>query len=129
MSRACLVAPLLVLLACGGNDEPVACTEEFRVATVYVEDASAAAVSDASVKTYLVRTGELVPVTSIMDLVPGHYVILDDNATRLIRSDPEPFRVTAERGGGTPVEALYTFRAPQGCHIEKVSGPDTLMVP
>lgn len=128
MSRAWLVAPFLLPLACGGNDGPVACTEEFRVATVYVEDASAAAVTDASVRTYLVRTGELVPVTSIIDLVPGHYVILDDSATRLIRSDAEPFRVTAERGG-TPVEALYTFRAPQGCHIEKVSGPDTLMVP
>jgi len=33
------------------------------------------------------------------------------------------------RGAGAPVEAQYTFRAPNGCHIEKVSGPDTLVVP
>ena len=70
----------------------------------------------------------LVPITSIIDLIAGSYVILDDNATRLIPSGVEQFRVTASRSSGATVEALYEFSAPQGCHIEKVSGPDTLVV-
>jgi hypothetical protein len=127
-ARRWLLLPLLLAAACD-DDDAVACTEEFRTATVFVADANAEPVADATVRTYLVRTGELVPITSIIDLVAGHYVILDDNATRLIPSGVEQFRVTASRASGPAVEAFYEFRAPQGCHIEKVSGPDTLVVP
>lgn len=127
-ARAWLLLPLLLAAACNDDDEQAACTEEFRTATVFVADANAQPVTDATVRTYLVRTGEPVPVTSIIDLIPGYYVILDDNATRLIPSGVEQFRVTASRGGGPATEAIYGFGAPQGCHIEKVSGPDTLVV-
>jgi hypothetical protein len=126
--RAWLLLPLLVIVACD-DAEPVACTEEFRTATVFVEDPGGGPVTDATVQTFLVRTGELVPVTSILDLMPGSYPILDDGATSLIPSGTEQFRVAVTRGGGAPVEALYVFEAPQGCHIVKVSGPDTLVVP
>jgi hypothetical protein len=125
--RAWLLLPLAAALGC--DDGPVACTEEFRVATVFVRDTNAQAVADATVRTYLDRTGALVPFETVIDLAPGNYVILDDGATRLIRSDAEAFRVTVERGETPPLEARYAFRAPQGCHIEKVSGPDTLVVP
>jgi hypothetical protein len=124
--------PLLLLLlvaACDDDDDRVACTEEFRTATVFVEDASDQPVTDATVQTFLVRTGELVPVTSIVDLMPGSYLILDDGATSLIPSGSEQFRVTVTRGGGAALEALYLFGTEQGCHIVKVSGPDTLVVP
>lgn len=127
-ARALLLLPLLLTAACDDDDQ-VACTDEFRTATVFVADADSQPVGDATVQTIHVRTGQPVPVTSIIDLLPGYYVILDDNATSLIPSGVESFRVTAARGGGAPVEALYGFRAPQGCHIEKVSGPDTLVVP
>jgi hypothetical protein len=119
--------PLLLIVACD-DEEQVACTEEFRTATVFVEDERDLPVTDATVQTFLVRTGELVPVTSIVDLMPGSYLILDDGATSLIPSGSEQFRVTVSRGGGALVEALYVFEAPQGCHIVKVSGPDTLVV-
>ena len=127
MSRGTWLLLALAVAACGDDAEE--CTTEFRVATVFVEDQAGAPVTDAGVQTYLGRTGELVPVTTLIDLLPGHYPILDDNATSLIHSSAEPFRVTAVRGAGTPVEAPYTFRTPNGCHIEKVSGPDTLVVP
>ncbi|MFL5505419.1 MAG: hypothetical protein ACJ8AU_00935 [Gemmatimonadales bacterium] len=126
-SRRWLLLPLLLGVACD-DDDRAACTEEFRTATVFVMDTSNQPVTDAMVQTFHVRTGELVPITSIIDLIAGAYVILDDNATRLIPSGVEQFRVTASRGGGASVEALYEFSAPQGCHIEKVSGPDTLVV-
>ena len=126
-ARRWLLLPLLLAVACD-DDDRAACTEEFRTATVFVMDASNQPVTDATVQTFHVRTGELVPITSIIDLIAGAYAILDDNATRLIPSGVEQFRVTASRGGGAAVEALYEFSAPQGCHIEKVSGPDTLVV-
>jgi len=126
--RGWSLLPLLLIAACD-DDEQVVCTEEFRTATVFVVDARDRPVTDALVQTYLVRTGELVPVTSILDLIPGSYLILDDGATSLIPSGTEEFRVTVTRGGGVPLEALYVFEAPQGCHIAKVSGPDTLVVP
>jgi hypothetical protein len=127
-ARAWLLLPLLLAAACD-DDDGVACTDEFRTATVFVADANAEPVTDATVRTYHVRTGELVPITSIVDLLPGYHVILDDGATRLIPSGVEQFRVTASRGEGAATEAFYGFSAPQGCHIEKVSGPDTLVVP
>ena len=104
-----LLLPLLLIAACD-DDEPVACTQEFRTATVFVEDAGGEPVTDATVQTFLVRTGELVPVTSIVDLMPGSYLILDDGATSLIPSGTEQFRVTVTRGGGAPIEVLYVFR-------------------
>jgi len=125
--RRWLLLPLLLAAACD-DDDRAACTEEFRTATVFVMDTSNQPVTDATVQTFHVRTGELVPITSIIDLIAGAYVILDDNATRLIPSGAEQFRVTASRSSGAAVEALYEFSAPQGCHIEKVSGPDTLVV-
>ena len=129
-ARRWLLLPLVLAAACDDDDDdPTACTEEFRTATVFVADANAQAVTDATVRTYHVRTGQLVEITSIMDPVAGHYIILDDNATSLIASGVEQFRVAASRGAGAAVEAFYGFSAPNGCHIEKVSGPDTVVVP
>jgi hypothetical protein len=128
-ARRWLLMPLLLAAACDDDDDREACTAEFRTATVFVADANAEPVVEATVQTVLVRTGEVVPVTSIIDLLPGFHVILDDGAIPLIESDVEQFRVTAARAGGSPVEAVYGFSAPNDCHIEKVSGPDTLVVP
>ena len=128
-ARHWLLLPMLLGAACDDDDGHGACTQEFRTATVFLMDANDQPITDATVETYHVRTGALVPVTSLVDLIAGHYVILDDGATPLIPSGVEQFRVSASRGGGAAVEALYGFRAPQRCHIEKVSGPDTLVVP
>jgi hypothetical protein len=46
----------------------------------------------------------------------------------LIEGDDEAFRVTADAGATGSAEQVYRFSAPDGCHIEKVSGPDTLVV-
>ena len=122
------VAALVLLAATDDDGDGVVCTEEFRTAVVTLVDAAGAAVLGADVRTYLVRTGERVPVTSIIDLIPGSYLILDDNAVALIQGEDEAFRVTADGGAAGAAEATYRFAAPNGCHIEKVSGPDTLTV-
>jgi hypothetical protein len=124
-----LLLPLFLVAACGGDDDGAACTLEFRTATVFVEDEAGDSVTDAAVQTFLVRTGELVPVTSIVDLMPGSYLILDDGATSLMPSGTEQFRVTVTRAGVATIEVLYVFGTEGGCHIVKVSGPDTVVVP
>lgn len=106
------------------------CTQEFRYATVTVLDGDSAPVTDVSVSTLLVRTGKAVPITSIVDLVPGTYLVLDDGAVPLFRGEgEEEVRLTLTRPGHTEVVATYRFDAPGGCHIHKISGPDTLLVP
>jgi hypothetical protein len=127
--RPAILALAATLAACDGDDAGPACTQEFRTAAVTVVDGRGTPATDATVRTVLVRTGEPVTVTSILDLVPGSYLILDDGAVALIEGDDEAFRVTAARPTGNAVEATYRFAAPGGCHIEKVSGPDTLQVP
>ena len=106
------------------------CTQEFRVATVTVVDAQSAPITNATVTTTLKRTGQVVPITSFMDFVPGTYPVLDDGAVPLLRSrKQEDFNLTVTRPGQAPVTAMYRFEAQGGCHIEKVSGADTLHVP
>jgi hypothetical protein len=119
----------LVALSCATPPAQV-CTQEFRFATVTAIDANSALVTDGTVSTVHVRTGRAVPITSIVDLVPGTYLVLDDGAVPLFRGEGEEgFRLTLTRPGQTPVAATYRFDAPGGCHIQKVSGPDTLVVP
>ena len=127
--RTLLLVPLLAAGACDGDDDRGACTDEFRTATVYLKDANDAPANDVTVATYLVRTGELVPITSLADLAPGNRVVLDDGAVPLIEGASEEFRLEVRREGAAPLDVLYRFSAPSGCHIEKVSGPDTVEVP
>jgi hypothetical protein len=125
MMRA--VAVMALALAVGACDE--ACTDEFRFATVAVVDGADEPVTDATVQTYLVRTGELVPVTSFIPREPGTYLVLDDSAKPLIEGPEEEFRVEAERPTGSSAQATFVFSVPGGCHINRISGPDTLQVP
>jgi len=61
--RRWLLLPLLLAAACD-DDDRAACTEEFRTATVFVMDTGNQPVTDATVQTFHVRTGEPVPITS-----------------------------------------------------------------
>ncbi len=105
---------------------PTVCTAEFRAAFVTVLDGTGAPVPDALVVSVLVRTGEILSPT-ILALSPmGTYVILDDGARDKLRRTGDTVQVTAERPSGATTAAVYVFDVPGGCHIHKVSGPDTL---
>lgn len=126
----CLHLGLIAAVVAGCESTGVVCTEEFRVATVVLIDATSAPVTDAVVTTTLVRTGQIVLLTSIIDFISGTYPVLDDGAVPLFHNRmAEDFRLTVTRPGQTPVTAMYRFTVPGGCHIEKVSGADTLSIP
>jgi hypothetical protein len=125
------LAPVVVgLVSASCNSVAQTCTEEFRIATVTVVDAQSAPITDATVTTTLARTGQVIPITSIMDFPSGTYPVLDDGAVPLLRDrKQEDFNLTVTRPGQGPVTAMYRFEAQGGCHIEKLSGADTLHIP
>ncbi|HKV75301.1 MAG TPA: hypothetical protein VJN95_12350, partial [Gemmatimonadales bacterium] len=56
------------------------CTASFAIATATVVDSNGALVPDATVTTTLLRTGETITPTTVMDFITGVYPILDDGA-------------------------------------------------
>lgn len=114
------------MAACSNAYDPgVACTEIFAMSSVYVRDTTGAPVTDATLRTILLRTGEqLVPQTLAL-MTPGNYVIVDDGARNTIRQSGDDLRVTGTSASGS-FSADYVFDVPEGCHINKVSGPDTV---
>jgi hypothetical protein len=60
---------------------------------------------------------------------PGFYTILDDSYTWYLSTEPDSFQFSAIRGADT-VSALYVFNTDScRCHINKISGPDSLVMP
>ncbi|MEO8029733.1 MAG: hypothetical protein ABI765_02725, partial [Gemmatimonadota bacterium] len=92
-----------------------------------VIDTTGAPVQAATVSTVLIRTGETLPITSLLDPVAGMYPILDDGSIPHLHASGDSIRVTAVDGAAS-VASVYHFDVPGGCHISKVSGPDTLVV-
>jgi len=126
--RTGLAMTVAVLAACD-TTAPTACTAVFLEVTVTVVDSLGAPVSDATVTSTLVRTGETLVPTWLALLTDGSYVIVDDGSRGKLRASGDTVAVTARRDAGPSVAATYFIDVPGGCHVHKVSGPDTLSVP
>lgn len=122
-------AMLLSLAACADDGMPGgACTASFAIVGVTVLDGAGQPVPDASVTATLVRTGQVLVPTALMLPVPGTYTLVDDGSTNAIRRAGESVQARIARGAqSTTVD--YVFSVPDGCHINKVSGPDTVTLP
>lgn len=116
-------------LALNGCDEAarVMCSDELRTVRIAAVDSTGAAVAGAFETSTLIRTGQVLPITAIMDPVPGHYVILDDGDIPHLHPGGDSIAVSLVLGEAS-AGATYHFDVPNGCHINKVSGPDTLVV-
>lgn len=133
-SCATLLACLLTLLAggCVLQDQPScrqqACTELFAMVTVTIVDSSDRPVDGLTTTTTNLDNGARVPTTS--GLGSGIYVVVDDNFLREPREGTASHTLlfTAQGTDGT-VNADYEIRAREcDCHVEKLSGPDTLVL-
>lgn len=131
LHTSCCLAFLttLAMPACRESAAPagLACTENFAIQTVAVRDGAGALVTDATVLTTLVRTGARITPQTLALMSPGNYVILDDGATAVLRRAGDQARVTGTSARGA-FSANYEFDVPGGCHIRKLSGPDTVVV-
>ena len=103
----------------------MACNTIFEVLTVALVDSSGSAVAQANATTTLVRTGQALQVTTLLDPVPGVYAYVDDGMIGTIRRAGDSLRVTLATGSDT-ARGTFFVDVPQGCHVHKVSGPDTL---
>lgn len=126
---ALMYGAMSIAIASVGSCEsgiPTVCTMEFRAETITLLDMSGAPVPDAAVVSTLLRTGEVLSPTSLALHAEGTYIIVDDGSREKLRSTGDSVRVVAQRGSALPVTATYLIDVPGGCHIHKVSGPDTL---
>jgi hypothetical protein len=101
---------------------------EFRAETVTVIDHAGNPVPDASVVATLVRTSDALSPAVTGPSSTGVYIIVDDRSREKLRTAGDLVRVQVERGSQA-FGADYVFDVPGGCHIHKVSGPDTLTAP
>jgi hypothetical protein len=120
---------LLALLALPGCDQQstAVCTALFAVATVTVVDSLQAPATTATVTSTLLRTGETLTPTTIMDFTVGVYPIVDDGAVGKLRTSGDSIRVRVVQGAAA-AETVYRIDVPGGCHVERVGGPDTLVL-
>ncbi len=122
------VALTLVLLVAACDTVPTACNEIFRVVTVVVVDSRGAPIVQAGVTSVLIRNDDTLFSSPVGVLVGGNLPILTDQALPHLRRSGDSVAVTVE----VPPDSRttpYFFDSPDGCHINKVTGPDTLIVP
>jgi hypothetical protein len=125
-TRLGVLVTLPILVAC--ESTPTVCDASFLAVPITVVDSLGNPVAQAGVTSVLVRTGDTLFASPVSISVGGSYVILTDQALRRIRPSGDPVDVTV----AVPPEhstVRYVFDSPQGCHVHKASGPDTLTVP
>jgi hypothetical protein len=100
---------------------------EFRMITVVVVDEMnvpvlglATTVKDDSGKVYDVYNDPLI--------FPGHYTVMDDNHTSELNTQPKRFIFTGVKDSLTVNGEFFINTDECRCHVEKVSGPDTLIL-
>jgi hypothetical protein len=101
------------------------CTEEFRFLIITVRDGSGQPVTGVSITVTQVRTGQ---VLAVQQGVPtaGTYVILDDSFKSQISSSAETIHVVGQKGTSS-FAVDYSVQVDScGCHVSKVSGPDSV---
>jgi hypothetical protein len=111
-----------------GINGPCACTEEFRIFSLAVLDDASQPVANADLTVTNLRSGQRLVSGWLGQLAPGQYVIADDAMLDQFSPDGDPVRVQGQSPAGS-FTADYVF-APDacGCHLQRVAGPDTVVV-
>ena len=106
------------------NGQP--CTEEFRVVYVMVLDTLGAAAPDVATTHTVPRNGLVlaVPQDPVLTAAGVYVVLTDAHRTALLQSG-DVVRLTGTKGP-MAFTADFRFDVPQGCHIRKMAGPDTV---
>ena len=126
-----LLGPALLpcaVLACSGTPdptEPIACTEEFRSWSVVVVDGAGDPIDGLTLQVVRASTGAQLPYGDAA-YSAGSYRIMDDGMAASIRIEGETIEASSAGGSGT-FDAAWEFGADVWrCHVEKLSGPDTV---
>ncbi len=128
---AVLIGTVFSLAACSDDEcETVACTMEFRTFSVAVVNEAGEPVTGLAPVVTMVRTGEELDLSDMGpgDPESGVYLVMTDGNAALIQQDEEPVRFTATTGQ-LSVTGDFVFGMTRcRCHVEQLSGPDTLVM-
>jgi len=134
MTRSALTAIAAALFAtgAGGCDdaaETCACTEEFRAYLVTVLDDAMQPANGVTLTRTNLRTGSVLEPTWLGMPAPGVYVVADDGLAGEFSSTGDVVRVVFAQGGSAHTEDFeFAVPAPCFCHVEKLAGPDTVVM-
>lgn len=120
-----MVVSSMLLLGC--NEQQCLCTLNFVSIRLTVLNPSGTPESGVDVKTTLMRTGEKLDVDTAES--GGVYTVLDDSFAGVLDFRGDRLSVTGVKGD-LSFTAEFVAR-PDGacrCHIEKVSGPESVML-
>ena len=127
-----LVSFLLLFpaVSCSVVDEDCLCTTEYRYVLVTVVDTIGVSVDSLEV-TIKDKDGNKLDVKQEADVFgSGKYIVLNDSFTELFCSCTEAEKIYFSATDGNGIAAgEYLFNTDRcRCHINKVSGPDTLVL-
>ncbi len=125
----CIALTAVLGLAACDTSNGVACTADFRTLSFVLVDSAGQPVTDVTTVTTVPRTGDTIPITWLGMPVGGTYVYVDDGAIQQIREQGDSLRVDVDRSAGADFSIAYFVDVPSGCHVNKVTGPDTVVVP
>ena len=121
-----LVIATTVLLASACENEPLACTEEFRIYGVYVIDTAGVKMPGLDHSVTIANSGQRIGVDStIAPPADGWYPLISDAEGGLLGPTGALVLFSATDGAVT-AEGDFLFVA-GACHVEKLSGPDTVV--
>jgi hypothetical protein len=131
--RLALISLLSGCVFFGGNgDDDGACANQectalFAIVGVQLVNSAGQPVTGMTTRTTLTATGAVVHTSSSNDY---GYVVVDDNLDRALLPDGERHEVlfTAEGAAGTATGTFVIKAGPCVCHVDKLAGPETLVV-
>jgi len=116
-----------VLAACSPFSNGKVCTEMFALIPVVVVNAQGAPLTGIAITDSVLRTHERFAVPqSFNGWSPGTFHVFDDSFIGKIRESGDAVRVTGTNGT-LGFAADFVFGVPDGCHVAKLSGPDTVV--
>ena len=125
-----LFLSVIVLFSCSTVDKDCLCTEEYRFFLVTVVDTLGVPVDSLTVTIRDKDGDELDVVQESYAFGPGKYTVLNDSFTQMFCSCTTPERIYFSATDGSRIATgEYLFNTDNcKCHINKVEGPDTLVL-
>jgi hypothetical protein len=97
----------------------------FATVSVHIEDRSA---NPVKLDVYTIRNSTGEKITPDQFLTDGNYIVLDDSYHLKIANKTETFTFIGMKGSTKVFSETYQIKA-DCCHVSKVSGKDSLIVP
>lgn len=125
-----LFLSVILFFSCSTVDEDCLCTEEYRFFLVTVVDTLGVPVDSLNVTIRDKDGDELNVVQDPHPFGAGKYTVLNDSFTQMLCSCPTAEKIYFSATDGNRIAAgEYLFNTDKcRCHINKVSGPDTLVI-